>query len=40
MPPNLFAAVRARQPDEQVDVLIETDAFRLERIVSDRKSVV
>ena len=34
MPPNLFAAVRARQPDEQVDVLIETDAFRLERIVS------
>jgi cupin 2 domain-containing protein len=34
MPPNLFAAVRARQPEEQVDVLIETDAFRLERIVS------
>ena len=34
MPQNLFTAFRARQPDEQVDVLVETAACRLERIVS------
>jgi cupin 2 domain-containing protein len=32
--PNLFDDIHPRQPDEQVDVLAETAAFRLERIVS------
>lgn len=31
---NLFAAFRTRESDEQVDVLLDTPAFRLERIVS------
>ena len=31
---NLFDDLRARQPDEQVDVLLDVPGVRLERIVS------